>query len=117
MKPDIILTTKIFARTQERLEKEFACHKLYEAGDRPAFLKEMSARVRGLATFGAGGADATNVVEGTVASLVFLGNIVDCAVTVAGVPLQVQLVPPVSLRSGDRVTLRLPVQACVAMRP
>ena len=59
MKPDIILTTKIFARTQERLEQEFACHKLYEAGDRPAFLKEMSARVRGLATFGAGGADAT----------------------------------------------------------
>jgi lactate dehydrogenase-like 2-hydroxyacid dehydrogenase len=58
MKPDILLIAKIFARTQERLEKEFACHKLYEAGDRSAFLKEMSPRVRALATFGAGGADA-----------------------------------------------------------
>jgi hydroxypyruvate reductase len=57
MKPDIILVTKIFARTQERLEKEFTCHKLYEAGDRAAFLKELAPRVRGLATFGAGGAD------------------------------------------------------------
>ncbi|MGE3572314.1 MAG: 2-hydroxyacid dehydrogenase, partial [Burkholderiales bacterium] len=58
MKPDIILVTKIFARTQERLEKEFTCHKLYEAGDRAAFLKELAPRVRGLATFGPGGADA-----------------------------------------------------------
>ena len=58
MKPEIILTTKIYARTQERLEKEFTCHKLYEAGDRAAFLKELAPRVRGLATFGAGGADA-----------------------------------------------------------
>ena len=58
MKPDIILIARIFARTQERLEKEFACYKLYEAGDRPAFLKDMAQRVRALATFGAGGADA-----------------------------------------------------------
>lgn len=58
MKPEIILVTKIFARTQERLEKEFTCHKLYEAGDRAAFLKELAPRVRGLATFGPGGADA-----------------------------------------------------------
>jgi iron(III) transport system ATP-binding protein len=69
-----------------------------------------------------GGADGqadgdANVVEGTVAGLVFLGNIVDCAVTVAGQPLQVQLVPPVFLKTGDRVTLRLPPDACVAMRP
>lgn len=58
MKPEIILVTKIYARTQERLEKEFTCHKLYEAGDRAAFLNELAPRVRGLATFGAGGADA-----------------------------------------------------------
>jgi hydroxypyruvate reductase len=58
MKPEIILVTKIFARTQERLEKEFTCHKLYEAGDRAAFLRELAPRVRGLATFGPGGADA-----------------------------------------------------------
>jgi len=57
MKPDIILTTKHFAPTQERLEREFQCHRLYEAKDRAAFLKERAASVRGLATFGPAGAD------------------------------------------------------------
>ena len=36
MKPEVIVTTKLFARTQERLEKEFTCHKLHEAADRAA---------------------------------------------------------------------------------
>jgi lactate dehydrogenase-like 2-hydroxyacid dehydrogenase len=58
MKTEIIVTTKIFPPTQVRLDQEFACHKLHEAADRAAFLKELAPRVRGLATFGAGGADA-----------------------------------------------------------
>ena len=58
MKPEIIVTTKIFPRTQERLDTEFTCHKLHEAADRAAFLKELAPRVRALATFGPAGADA-----------------------------------------------------------
>jgi lactate dehydrogenase-like 2-hydroxyacid dehydrogenase len=58
MKPDIVLTTRIFPPTQAILEKEFVCHKLYEAEDRSAFLKEQAPKVRALATFGAAGADA-----------------------------------------------------------
>ena len=58
MKPEIIATTKIFAPTQERLDREFACHKLHEAADRAAFLKDMASRARALATFGPAGADA-----------------------------------------------------------
>ena len=58
MKPEIIVTTKIFPPTQARLDQEFACHRLHEAAERAAFLKELAPRVRGLATFGAGGADA-----------------------------------------------------------
>ena len=58
MKPEIIVVGKIFARTQEALDREFACHKLYEAADRDAFLRQHAAKVRGLATFGAAGADA-----------------------------------------------------------
>jgi len=57
MKPDIIVTTKIYAPTQQRLDQEFTCHKLHEAADRAAFLKQHSRSVRALATFGAGGAD------------------------------------------------------------
>ena len=58
MKAEIILTTRLFAPTQERLEREFRCHRLYEAKDRAAFLKEHAASARGLATFGPAGADA-----------------------------------------------------------
>jgi lactate dehydrogenase-like 2-hydroxyacid dehydrogenase len=58
MKPDIVLTTLIFPPTQAILEREFVCHKLYEAADRGAFLKEVAPKVRALATFGAAGADA-----------------------------------------------------------
>jgi len=58
MKPDIIVTAKIFAPTQERLDREFACHKLHEAADRATLLTKLAPSVRALATFGAGGADA-----------------------------------------------------------
>jgi len=57
MKPEIIITGPIYPKTQEILEREFACHRLYEAPDRAAFLKALAPRVRGLATFGPWGAD------------------------------------------------------------
>src|SRR6185503_3295298 len=52
MKADIIITGKGHAGTQAILQEEFTCHKLFEAADKTAFLKELSAKVRGLATFG-----------------------------------------------------------------
>ena len=58
MKPEIIVVGKIFEPTQDKLDREFTCHKLYEAADRDAFLEQHASRVRGLATFGAPGADA-----------------------------------------------------------
>jgi len=58
MKPEILQTTRLFAPTQERMEREFSCLKLHEAPDRAAFLKEVAPRVRALATFGPAGADA-----------------------------------------------------------
>ena len=58
MKHDIVLTARVLPRTQEILEKEFQVHKLYEAGDRDAFLKSVAPRVRALASFGPAGANA-----------------------------------------------------------
>ena len=58
MRPEIVLTTRIFPPTQAILEKEFVCHKLHEATDRAALLKEVAPRVRAAATFGAAGANA-----------------------------------------------------------
>jgi lactate dehydrogenase-like 2-hydroxyacid dehydrogenase len=52
MKPDVLLTTKIFTRTQDVLEKEFNCHRLYEASDRAAFLNTVAPRIRAIASFG-----------------------------------------------------------------
>ncbi len=58
MKPEIIVTGKIFQRTQDALDQSFTCHKLYEAADRAAFLRQHAPKVRALATFGPAGADA-----------------------------------------------------------
>jgi len=58
MKPEIIVVSRIFAPTQAKLEADFLCHRLYEAADRGAFLKERAPKARALATFGPPGADA-----------------------------------------------------------
>jgi lactate dehydrogenase-like 2-hydroxyacid dehydrogenase len=58
VKPDIIVVGRIFDDTQAKLDRDFACHKLYEAQDRAAFLKSLAGKVRALATFGPNGADA-----------------------------------------------------------
>ena len=52
MKPDIIFTGKGHAGTQATLQEEFSCHDLFEAADREPFLKNLSSKVRALATFG-----------------------------------------------------------------
>lgn len=58
MKPEIIVTGKIFQPTQDALDQSFTCHKLYETADRAAFLRQHAPKVRALATFGSSGADA-----------------------------------------------------------
>ena len=58
MKPDVILVTKVYPRTQEILETEFNVHRLYEASDRGELLRNYAGQVRALATFGPMGADA-----------------------------------------------------------
>jgi lactate dehydrogenase-like 2-hydroxyacid dehydrogenase len=52
MKPEIIITAKGHAGTMATLQSEFACHMLFEAGEKNSFLEKHAARVRGLATFG-----------------------------------------------------------------
>src|SRR4051812_19646730 len=52
MKAEIIITGKGHAGTMAVLESDFSCHKLFEAKDQDAFLKQHAATVRGLATFG-----------------------------------------------------------------
>ena len=52
MKADLIFTGKGHAGTQATLEKEFAVHKLHEAGQEDAFLKGVAGTVRGIASFG-----------------------------------------------------------------
>src|SRR4051812_47195145 len=52
MKAETIITGKGHAGTMAILERDFPCHKLFEAKDHDAFLKQHSSTVRGLATFG-----------------------------------------------------------------
>lgn len=64
----------------------------------------------------ANGAADGNTVVGTVSELSFLGNLVDCSVDVGDQTFLVQLVPPVTVEVGQRVTLELPPDDCIAMR-
>jgi iron(III) transport system ATP-binding protein len=57
-----------------------------------------------------------SIVEGTVSEMTFLGNLIDCAVDLGEQSLQVQLVPPATIDVGDKVTLCLPPDNCIAMR-
>src|SRR3978361_1835720 len=52
MKAEIIITGKGHAGTMATLESDFICHKLFEAKDHDAFLRQHASTVRGLATFG-----------------------------------------------------------------
>ena len=57
MKPDILFTGKGHAGTQATLEDEYTVHKLFEAADKAAFLKEKGRNVRAIASFGAAPVD------------------------------------------------------------
>lgn len=59
---ELLLTTKIPSPALEMLEREYLCHRLYEAPDRQALLKEVGPRVRGIASFAHGGVD-TALIE------------------------------------------------------
>jgi lactate dehydrogenase-like 2-hydroxyacid dehydrogenase len=52
MKHDLVITAQGHKGTLERLQKEFAAVKLWEAADRAGALKEAAPRMRGLAHFG-----------------------------------------------------------------
>jgi iron(III) transport system ATP-binding protein len=58
-----------------------------------------------------------NVVAGTVETIVYLGNILDCTVAVNGERIRIQLHPAAAVARGEAVRLHLPAEHCLAMRP
>ncbi len=58
MKTDILVAGPFYQAQLERLDREFSTHKLWQAADRAAFLKECAGKVRGIATTGFHGATA-----------------------------------------------------------
>jgi iron(III) transport system ATP-binding protein len=60
-------------------------------------------------------ADGANIVAGTVETVSYLGNLLDCAVRVGTERILVQLHPSVSLDRGAPVRLHLAAEHCLAM--
>jgi hydroxypyruvate reductase len=58
MKPDIVVVGPMYSACQERLEREFAVHRLWEATDRDVFLRGVAHRVRGVAVYALHGCPA-----------------------------------------------------------
>ncbi|MBC7984069.1 MAG: 2-hydroxyacid dehydrogenase [Candidatus Obscuribacterales bacterium] len=51
MKPDIVVTSRMFPWMQVLLDAEFTCHRLFDVEDRGAFIKSLPGHVRGIASF------------------------------------------------------------------
>jgi hydroxypyruvate reductase len=58
MKPEILVVGPMPPVTLAALDAAFTAHRLWQASDRAAFVKELAPRIRGLATTGGAGADA-----------------------------------------------------------
>ncbi len=52
MKPDVLLATRLMPYAMQALEERYTLHRLYEAEDQEAFLRDVGARIRGIATGG-----------------------------------------------------------------
>jgi iron(III) transport system ATP-binding protein len=63
-----------------------------------------------------GEADAANVVAGTVAAVVFLGEAQDCNVTLDGASLRLRVHPSIQVARGQAVRVRLTPEKCRALR-
>ena len=57
----------------------------------------------------------TNMVAGEVESIVYLGNLMNCAIRAGDAQLYVQTHPSTSLTAGEQVMLRLPAEQCLVM--
>ena len=51
MPPEILIIGPMYPPTQARLEELFTAHRLWEAADRDAFLRDLAPRVRGIAVY------------------------------------------------------------------
>jgi len=58
MKPEIVMIGPMYPACEERLEREFGVHRLWEAADRDAFLCGVADRVRGVALYALHGCPA-----------------------------------------------------------
>ena len=64
----------------------------------------------------AAAAAGPNIVAGRVETVIYLGNLVECAVAVGAQRIRVQLHPSTTLKRGQEVYLHLPAEHCLTMR-
>jgi iron(III) transport system ATP-binding protein len=57
-----------------------------------------------------------NLLEGTVESVMFVGEFLDCRLAVAGQEVRTRQHPNLALRRGDKVLIELPPEACAVLR-
>jgi iron(III) transport system ATP-binding protein len=67
-------------------------------------------------SLGAAASSGPNAAAGEVATVMYLGNLIECTVAVGGTLLRVQLHPSAPVAPGARVQLALPIEHCLAMR-
>jgi len=76
----------------------------------------LAIRPENVALLAATGANTANEFAGTVEAVVYVGNLLDCVVTVGGARVRLQLQPSASIARGEEVRLAFPVEHCLALR-
>ena len=63
MKPDLIVTGKMYPPTMAALDAAYATHKLYDAKDRDALIASVAERITAVASSNSGGIDAATIAR------------------------------------------------------
>jgi len=63
-----------------------------------------------------GGAGSHNEFAGTIDTIVYVGNLLDCVVSVGNERVRLQLQPSAAVDRGAQVRLAFPVEYCLALR-
>jgi iron(III) transport system ATP-binding protein len=86
-----------------------------ETGTRAGDTITVAVRPENVAIAGEGAAADHNQYAGTVEVVVYVGNMLDCLVSVESERIRLQLHPSSQLARGASVRLHLPVEHCLAM--
>jgi iron(III) transport system ATP-binding protein len=77
----------------------------------------LAIRPENVALLAHGTASSANQFAGTVETVVYVGNLLDCVIMIGDARVRLQLQPSAAINRGEAVRLAFPIEHCLALRP